>query len=334
MKPPVNMQIIETSFSGRPLNLVLWSGRRVVLVDTGLADTVEHAVLPALASLGRTAADIDLVIITHAHADHFAGNEGILNASRGTARFAAHHLDTAWIEDPPTHTRQAYGHFVELGLMTSTELDASVDASGNGVKVDVPLEGGEIFDLGNGLELEIHFTPGHTPGHICVLDRLNRVLVQGEAAAGVAQYDIHGRLLTAPYYEDLHVYLQSLEQIAQLEFDTFVPSHLPAMDRAATARFLCDSLEFALRFEAEVCDRLMSYRRPVTALELWHSLDNLWGQYPADLGLYMLLESHLTGMVRSGQATGTLRDGLVWTNCGDAAGEAVVARVRMAIASM
>ncbi len=334
MKPPVKMQVIATTFSGRPLNLVLWSAHQVVLVDSGLADTVGSAILPALASLGRTPADLALVIVTHAHADHFAGNENILRASGGNARFAAHRLDTPWIEDPATYTRQAYGHYVELGLMTPADLDASIATSGNGVSVDRVLEGGELLDMGDGLELEIHFTPGHSAGHICVLDRCNHVLVQGEAAAGVAQYDVQGRLVTAPYYEDLHVYLQSLAQIAGLEFTTFVPSHLPVMDRAATARFLGDSLEFALRFEEEICDRLSSYRRPATALELWRSLDRLWGQYQADLGLFMLLEAHLNGLVRRGQAAGTLRDGLTWTGRGDEKGEAAADRARASIASM
>ena len=66
---------------------------------------------------------------------------------------------------------------VDVGLMTAAELDTSVAISGNGVHVEHVLEGGEVLDLGDGLELEIHFTPGHTAGHICVLDRSNCVLV-------------------------------------------------------------------------------------------------------------------------------------------------------------
>ena len=334
MQSGMGMQIIVTSFTGHPLNLVLWRGHQVALVDTGLADTVASAILPALEAWGVSPADLALVIITHAHTDHFAGNEEILRVSEGRAQFAAHRLDAPWIEHPPACTRQAYGHYIDLGLMTAAELDNSVAVSGQGVHVQHVLEGGEVFDLGDGLELEIHFTPGHSAGHICVLDRRNRVLVQGEAVAGVAQYDVQGRLLTVPYYEDLQVYLQSLGQIAGLDFTTFVPSHLPVMDRAAAARFLGDSLEFALRFEAEVCDRLASYRRSVTALEVWRSLDRLWDQYPADLGLYMLLETHLSGLVRRGLAAGTLKDGLVWTGKSDGTVEIVAASTRESIVAM
>ena len=312
MKSGVGMQVIVTSFAGRPLNLVLWRGRQVALVDTGLADTVGSAILPALQSMGVTPADLSLVIITHAHTDHFAGNEEILRVSEGRAQFAAHRLDTPWIEHPPSCTRQAYGHYVDLGLMTATELDNAVAVSGQGVRVQHVLEGGEVYDLGDGLELEIHFTPGHSAGHICVLDRRNRVLVQGEAAAGVAQYDVQGRLLTAPYYEDLAVYLSSLAQLARLDFDTLVPSHLPPMDRAHAARFLADSLDFALRMESEVVDHLRKSAAPLTALQLWRSLNGLWGVYPRDLGLYMLLEAHLNGLIRRGKASGSLASGVAW----------------------
>jgi glyoxylase-like metal-dependent hydrolase (beta-lactamase superfamily II) len=325
------IDIIQTPFGNRPLNLVLITGRQVALIDTGLADTPREAILPALTALGLAARDLSLVIVTHAHADHFGGNEEILRASEGRARFAAHRLDTPWIEDPPACTRRAYGHYVDLGLMTAAELDNSVAVSGNGVRVQHVLEGGEVFDLGDGLELEIHFTPGHSAGHICVLERKHRVLIQGEAAAGVAQYDVQGHLLTAPYYEDLEVYLRSLAQIAGLDFATFVPSHLPVMDRAATARFLGGSLEFALRFEAEVRERLVSSRRPVPALELWRSLDRLWGQYPADLGLYMLLETHLNGLIRRGQAAGALATGLMWVGGAQPALDGAAEAARAAI---
>ena len=135
-------EIIRTSFGNRPLNLALVMGRQVALIDTGMVGTPQEAVLPALTALGLSAGDLSLVIITHAHTDHFAGNEEVLRASDGRARFAAHRLDTPWIEDPASCTRQAYGHYVDLGLMTAADLDQSIAVSGQGVHVQHVLEGG------------------------------------------------------------------------------------------------------------------------------------------------------------------------------------------------
>ncbi|HEX9114468.1 MAG TPA: MBL fold metallo-hydrolase [Anaerolineae bacterium] len=335
MKASQDWRVIRTSFAGRPLNLVCWRGQSgVALVDTGMADTPAAAIIPALRAWDLTPADLALVVITHAHADHFAGSEVILQASEGRAVFAAHRLDQSWIENPSDATRAAYGHYVDLGLMTPVDLDVAAAASGTGVRLHHVLEGDESFDLGEGLALEIHFTPGHSAGHICVLERRDGVLVQGEAAAGVAQFDTQGRLLTAPYYEDLEIYLTSLARIAGIDFTTFVPSHLPVMDRAAAAQFLQDSLDFALRFEVEVCARLAGSRRPVAALELWRSLDRLWGQYPADLGLYMLLETHLNGLLRRGLVEGTLAGGLTWTDRHDTVIETAAGKARAKIAAM
>jgi len=307
------VEIIETSFWERPLNMTLFRGQQLALVDTGLVGTPAESVIPHLDSIGLTPQDLSLIVITHAHADHFGGNGELWLASGKRVRFAAHRLDKAWIEDPPGQTRQAYGHYVELGLMSADDLENVIEASGSGVKLDHVLEGGEVFDLGYGLELEIVFAPGHSVGNICVLDRKNKVLVQGETIAGVAQYNIEGDLLTVPFYEEVEGYLRTIVIVARLDFETLVPSHLPPMNRKEAVQFLEDSLDFTLRFEAEVRQRLRDSNQPVTLIELWPSMDNLWGQYPADLGLYTLLETHLKGLVKRGLVGGSLTEGLTWT---------------------
>ena len=108
-----------------------------------------------------------------------------------------------------------------------------------------------------------------------------------------------------------HTHLKTIATVARLDFETFVPSHLALMSRREAARFFEESLDFALRFEMEVERRLMDSDHPVTSMELWRSMDDLWGLYPADLGLYMLLETHLKGLLRRGRAAGSLADGLL-----------------------
>lgn len=53
---------------------------------------------------------------------------------------------------------------VELGLMSADDLENGIRASGDGVKVDFALKGGEVFDPGDGMELEIVVAPGHSAG--------------------------------------------------------------------------------------------------------------------------------------------------------------------------
>ena len=107
MKLVPGVEVIETSFFERPLNMVLFRGRDVALVDTGLVGTPTDAVIPYLDAVGLTPHDLAWIIVTHAHADHFGGNEEMWLASGENVRFAAHRLDQAWIEDPPAETRRA-----------------------------------------------------------------------------------------------------------------------------------------------------------------------------------------------------------------------------------
>ena len=312
MKLSPHVETIETSFSGRPLSLALLRGKQAALVDTGLVGTPADAIIPYLHTAGLDPTRLSLILITHAHADHFGGNEEMRAASGGKVRFAAHRLDQAWIENPPLETRRAYGHFVDLGLMPAAELDGGIRASGNGVKLDTVLHGGEVFDLGDGVEIQVIFAPGHSFGNICLLERKSGILIQGETVAGVAQYNVKGELLTVPFYEDLQTYLQTIATVAGLEFATLHCSHLAVMDRAQARRYFGESVDFAMRFEAEVVTRLRQAAQPATALDLWRSMDGLWGVYPHDLGLYMLLESHLSGLVKRGKAEGSPLKGVRW----------------------
>ena len=142
MKLAPGVHIIETSFWGRPLNLVLFRGHEVVLIDTGLVGIPQDAVCPALSSLDLTPKNLSLIVITHGHADHFGGNEELWLASERKIHFAAHRFDKDWIEDPASQSQRRYRHYVDLGLWTADGLAESIQASGNGVTLDSVLEGG------------------------------------------------------------------------------------------------------------------------------------------------------------------------------------------------
>jgi glyoxylase-like metal-dependent hydrolase (beta-lactamase superfamily II) len=69
--------------------------------------------------------------------------------------------------------------------------------------------------------LEVVWTPGHSPGHLCLYDRQRRVLFSGDhvlehISPNIAWYE--GR-------DALGEYLGSLDKVAQLDVDLIVPSH-------------------------------------------------------------------------------------------------------------
>jgi glyoxylase-like metal-dependent hydrolase (beta-lactamase superfamily II) len=213
-------------------------------------------------------------------------------------------------------------------------VEQEVRACGYGVRLDRVLEGGEVLGAGNGLELEVHHLPGHTWGNIALLERRNRILFQGETIIGTGQYSLRGELLTCPQHEDIVSYLETIARVARLGFGTLVPSHLPAMERREAARFLQESLDWVLRFEGEIRERLRASKGLVTALDLWHSLGRLWDIYPHDLALYKLLEAHLKGMVRRGLVEGSPTSGLHWGGDEDDGLTQLADQARLAIQAM
>ncbi len=84
----------------------------------------------------------------------------------------------------------------------------------------IPVEEGYVFDLG-GKKLEVIWTPGHTSGDICLLDRYNRHLYSGDAIVSTPT------LLYKWYAESVEVYYKSVEKLRALktEFELIFPGH-------------------------------------------------------------------------------------------------------------
>ena len=83
----------------------------------------------------------------------------------------------------------------------------------------VPVEDGEIIDLGN-RKLRIISTPGHTPGSIAILDEENRVLIPGDSIqdGGIFMFGI---------MREFQAYIESLRKLEGMShlFDSIWPSH-------------------------------------------------------------------------------------------------------------
>lgn len=83
----------------------------------------------------------------------------------------------------------------------------------------IPVENGEILDLGN-RKLEIIHIPGHTPGSIAVLDINNRVLYGGDTVQD-------GVIFMFGVQRELQAYMHSLKKLERYKgkFDEIYPSH-------------------------------------------------------------------------------------------------------------
>lgn len=103
------------------------------------------------------------------------------------------------------------------------------------------VEDGEVLDLG-GRQLEVVHLPGHTPGHIVLLDRANRLVLGGDMVQLGAAVFLFGVWRNVPQYVDSLVALRARAEAG--EFDRVLSCH---GETTLPAAFLDELIEGARR---------------------------------------------------------------------------------------
>lgn len=153
------MNIAKLTFNPFQENTyVLWDETgEALIVDAGNNNDREHEVLR------KFIADKNLkpvlAVNTHGHIDHILGVVKVKDMFG--VPFALHPKDNFLVESAPTH-----------GAIYGFKVD-SIPA------VDVELTDGEEVKFGNTV-LKIILTPGHTPGHVCLYEPDNKILLTGD----------------------------------------------------------------------------------------------------------------------------------------------------------
>ena len=215
-----------------PVNAYLFAGKNVTLLDTGLAATGK-VLLRALAEKGLSFEDIDQVVLTHGHIDHFGAARAIVKAGRGRAKVYAHTEDVAAIErgydTPPAAVSRFFrGAGMPALYRLAVRLLFSLFRFITPVcPVDVHLQDNDILHLGD-YRGRVVSTPGHSRGSICIhLEELD-ILFSGDHVLGhitpnafvmLEEYhEIPRRMSQAEYYS-------SLARVEKISPDTVYPAH-------------------------------------------------------------------------------------------------------------
>lgn len=199
-----------------------------VLIDAGWqAEESWTALTGGLRAFGFDVAEVRGVVVTHFHPDH-AGLAGRVREASG-AWIAMHHADA----DLLRRFRAVLATGSEEDRRRDRLLLAGADESELGLpqlrphpaaEPDRELSDGELVDL-PGRKLRVVWTPGHSPGHICLHledgDRMftgDHVLPVITPHIGLYPYDL-------PDVDPLGDFLTSLERMAEHEVAEALPAH-------------------------------------------------------------------------------------------------------------
>lgn len=226
---------LPTPFPVGAVNCYLLTESPVTVIDPGmLYQATAATLLEAIHRAGLQLTDIDVVLVTHGHPDHF-GAAGWLAEQAGAAVLTGRDELPKLLEtrdrDRLYALIRSFGipdeHLAAFPVFYAAvkEWIHDIDPS-----IVVPVDDGAMLELG-GRIFDAIVTPGHAVGHLSLWDPVGRVLFSGDhllpsiTPNPLVELDEHSDLGRR---RSLVEYLASLDRFAQLDPDLVLPGHGPA----------------------------------------------------------------------------------------------------------
>ncbi|NNC43196.1 MAG: MBL fold metallo-hydrolase [Acidimicrobiia bacterium] len=161
---------------------ILVRNSKAVIVDAGHAGLIDD-IEAGLQRVGVAWADVGDVILTHMHSDHIGGLPAVMERATSATAHAG---------------------------------EPDIEAMQSPRPLSVVADGDEVVGL------RIIGTPGHTPGHVCVLDSTAGILVAGDALN-----ESDGEILGASsrFSSDMTAANESVKKLATFDYSTILMGH-------------------------------------------------------------------------------------------------------------
>jgi len=201
-----------------------------MLVDTGWNTKEAFAALEdQLGEIGTSFQDIHQIIVTHFHPDHYGLAGKLKQLSKAT--LALHQVEKAFLDSRYINMNNLLAEiarWLRLHGVPEEEMPHLQKSSLGARKFVLPaspevaLKGGEKITCGS-FDFEVLWTPGHSPGHICLYEPARRILLSGDHILPTIfpNVGLHPQSGDNP----LGDYLNSLRLIEKLEVDLVLPAH-------------------------------------------------------------------------------------------------------------
>jgi glyoxylase-like metal-dependent hydrolase (beta-lactamase superfamily II) len=311
---------VPTPFMVGRVNAYLIEDSPLTLVDSGpnsakALDELEQA----LNARGHRVEDIELLVISHQHMDHF-GLASIL-ARRSGAEVAALAPLGAYLASYGSETDLddvfAEGIMLRHGIPPEVvtalrSVSAGFRAWGAAVEVTRPLQDGAELALRD-RTLRVLHRPGHSPSDTVFLDEQRSILLSADhLIAHISSNPLLARPLggepdaSAPRPQALITYMRSMEATKAMDLELVLPGHgRPITDHVSL-------IEQRFRMHHRRAEKILGLiaERPRSAHEI---AQELWGNVAVTQAYLTLSEvlGHVDLLLEDGRASEQEQDGVV-----------------------
>ncbi len=226
-----------------PVNAYLFTGKQTTLLDCGIHRTAKH-LEESLGRIGVGFSDIDRIILTHGHIDHYGAARHIVERSSGRTTVAVHPEDRGVVETGREVSDRQFSKFYRrMGVPLVFELlfygvGVFFSSLAKNCPVNVCLSDGEKISVGD-YEATVILTPGHTKGSICLYLEKEGILFSGDHILGHITPNAFVMLendLNTPWRMSQVEFYDSLRKIESLAPRIVYPAHgNPIPDLPGTA---------------------------------------------------------------------------------------------------
>jgi glyoxylase-like metal-dependent hydrolase (beta-lactamase superfamily II) len=255
-------------------------GDQVDLLDCGMnTDESVEMIRQVIKHLG--ASRLRRLMVTHIHPDHY-GAAGVF-AGEGLADLYIHRLEVPLVHPRYVELEHLVTEVRKFLLVNGVPADEAEVLSNSQralsqvvttAEPSVQLDGAETVEMGR-RRLRVEWTPGHSPGHICLYDIESGELFAGDHILPDISPNIGLHPQSTP--DPLHEYLDGLKRMAAHRPRLVLPAHgRPFSNAEARVESLVAHHQRRLDQITEIVDRTEEKSAWQVALDLWGPRDHLY----------------------------------------------------------
>lgn len=259
----------------------------ILLVDTGFDGSIRETLVPYFKENNLSLEKVRYAFNTHSNYDHTGGNRAVKELMPN-ALICCGERDRPMIENLQIMIDDRYNEFLhDHGFAESQEAIDFIRTVAFETKVDIGFAGNERIDLG-GRIVEVLHTPGHSWGHISILDEQTNAVIIGDAVLGESVLLADGAPAFPLTYRFVEAYRASIRLLKGYKPSEVLTSHYPRHRGEQGIDFLDSSLAYTDLVEKVCMQTLQGAGKPISMLELIDIAHDRMGLWPDPIYKYLI----------------------------------------------